>query len=192
MSAKRWLILLAVFFIFNLSYAQQQNLFGFKGDKAELQQAVLHYFAGGQITDKPDKILNFGVLDTYDLMMLSFDKLTYYIYENVRIVGAKLMCSTAGMQEREIDVNIIALPKDDKWGKAFLACEFAEPVEVEYIYDSQSKNLVMQYTINDWDNTKYKDEQAQKIIDGLAREVEEYENNTTPGIYLILVNYLIK
>ena len=189
---KRCLFLLVSFFIFNLTYAQQQNLFGFKGNKAEMHGAMLQYFAGGQKTEMPDSTFVFGTLNTYGLHQMGFPKLTFYIYESLRFDGNKLIVSNAGAQEREIGANVIERQKGDKRGKVILSCEFTQAIEADYMYDSQAGILRIQYTISDWESDKHMELRMQKALEGLAHEFAEYENKTIPGIYTVSVEYLIK
>lgn len=189
---KRCLFLLVGLLIFNLTFAQQQNLFGFKGGRANLQGVMLQYYAGGQITEKPDTIFRFGAFESDRLYRFGFPKLHFYVYESVRFDGNNFMVSNAGMGERPIAANVIERQKDESWGKVILTSEHAAPIDAEYMYDSQAKILHLKYTMSDWESDKHMELRMQKALEGLTLEFAEYENKTIPGIYTVSVEYLIK
>ena len=189
--AKRWMFLLAGFLIFNMAYAQQQNMFGFKGGKAELRNVMMHYFAGGQITERPDKMIGFGSFDSDRLFRSGFPKLHFYIYESVRFNGNSFMVSNAGTAERPITANVIERQKGESWGKLVLANDFLEPIEAEYLYNEQTKILQLKFTLSDKDSEEYWEEADKMLKAGLLNELMEYEK-TKSGIYTVSVEYLIK
>ena len=192
MGTKRYLTLLAGLFVFNLTFAQQQNFLGFTGSKAELQNVQLMYFKNGQPDGLPDDILGAGGFNTYQIHQWGFDKINSFIYESVRFLNNKFMVSNASMQESEMDVKIIEPQKGNEKGKVMLSWNGGEYIEATFQYDGQTKTLLLQYTVSEWDNIQYIEERDQKIADGLFLEVQEYEQTTTPGIYIVSVNYLIK
>jgi hypothetical protein len=186
---KRSLILLVSLFIYTAALSQQ-NVFGFKGNNGVLQFIELQYFAGGQKTDNPDRIINISIANTYEMHQMKYPKLTQYIYNDVRFAADKLFVSSAGSEERIINVNVTQKMKGEEWGKALLSCEFTEPIDVEFNYTNQY--LTMQYFIAENDNENYIFKLENVMMSGNLDDVEKYKNNASKGIYLVTITYLIK
>jgi hypothetical protein len=190
-NTKRHLILLVSFFI-SVAASAQQNVLGFKGTNVDLISINLRYFANGQITENPDRTIDIGVANTYEMHQMKFPKLTYYIYNDIRFADDKLFVSSAGSEERIIDVNVVEKMKGEEWGKAVLSCEYATPIEIDFSYREQQNILMIQYIISDRDNEDYLFERDSKIAEGRLAEVEEYEKFNSYGVYLVSIVYLIK
>jgi hypothetical protein len=196
--AKRSLILLLSLFVYTAAWSQQNSM-GFKGSRAQLMSVNLKYFADGEIPDnsipndkRPDKELNYLGVD-YEMHQLGFPKLTFYIYQDIRFADNKLFVSTFGTDERIIDMNIEQITENAPFNKAVLSCEYTEPIEIDFAYREMSGDmrvLMIEYTISDKDNEKYK----QQILERLAEGHLENENNSDEpkGAYRVTLTYLIK
>jgi hypothetical protein len=173
----------------NQIFAQQQNVLGFKGSKAELQGVILHYFAGGQKSDKPDREINISPYNTFEMHRMKYPKLNSYIYNEVKFDKNRLLVSSFGSEDMVINVGITQNANNDDWGSAVFSCELAEPISVEFRYDPQNKILTLQYLISEWENEDYFMESAKKIENGIS--YEQIEKEKPQGIYSVIVIYSV-
>jgi hypothetical protein len=191
---KKSLVLLMCFLIFDSAYAQQNTLGLTNGTKGNLTSINLHYFASGQATEIPDNIINISVANTYQMHEMGFPQLNYYIYNDIRVEAGKLFVSSVGSEERIINVSLIKnAESEEKWGRAALSCEYAQPVEIDFFYEHQQKILKIQYLVSEKDNMNYMQEREAKIAAGQSpEEIEKYEQSKPAGIYLVSIIYSIK
>ena len=190
-NAKRYFFLLAGFLIFSAAFAQN-NFLGFKGSKAIMEHVELSLFKSGQAIGVPDATFDVESYDTYTMKQWGFPQINYYIYENISFEPNKIMGSNACMEYRPIMVNITKKQNGSEAGNAILSFEYERPINVKFRYDNSNKRFFIEYFLTEWDKEKYMIEKAQKINDGLSREVDEYEQTTTPELYMVRAIYFIK
>jgi hypothetical protein len=175
----------------------QQNVFGFNAGRGDLISINMRYFANGIVNDspdaRPDRDIVIDAENTYEMHKLKMPKLNSYIYNDIRFEADKLFVASAGSEEQIINVQILENMKSgEKWGKAILSREYAEPVEVEFLCDLQFQIFKIKYTVFENENDDYYMDVNNKILEGRLAEVQEYEKTHTFGAYLVISTYSIK
>jgi hypothetical protein len=191
MSTKRYFTLLAAFFIFHASFAQQQNFLGFKGDKAILQNVEVKFFKNAALESEPDTILRGGFYITAEMRQWGLPMVDSYIHENIRIAANRFFTYTAGA-EGEFDVNVTQPQNGEKCGKAIFLCGFGNPLEVDFKYNSKEKILSLQFSFSEQQTEKFASEieRMQQSLD--PQEFISFLQNKTLGTYTVSANYLVK